>query len=166
MNKDPYAWIAFRQRYEKADDRSCAILFGSYLESLTIDALIEACKHPDILDKKLISGNGPLSSFSARIDLLMAFGFISEEVYKDLHLVRRIRNRFAHELELDRFDEDPIRSWCNELTLPRLRSSTKTYRTLQNDPRALFIVSAALCDGELRRISHNKTIQPSAEGGG
>lgn len=76
----------------------CAILFGSYLESLTIDAVIEVCEHPDIIDKKLICANGPLSSFSARIDILMGFGFISRDVYKDLHLVRKIRNRFAHDL--------------------------------------------------------------------
>jgi DNA-binding MltR family transcriptional regulator len=136
------------------------------LESLTIDALVNVCKYPDILDKKLVRGNGPLSSFSARIDLLMAFGDISDKAYKDLHLIRKIRNSFAHDLALDRFDQDPILSWCNALKLPKLRSSAGTYETLLNDHRTLFIVSAALCDGELRRMSHNQSIQPTTDSGG
>src|SRR5205807_2976301 len=45
---------------------------------------------------ELFSSTGPLSSFSQRITVAYAFGFINKQYYDDLTCIRRIRNHFAH----------------------------------------------------------------------
>lgn len=48
------------------------------------------------LGERLFEGYGPLGSFSAKIDLAFALGFISKDDRQRLHAVRSIRNEFAH----------------------------------------------------------------------
>jgi hypothetical protein len=51
------------------------------------------------LDKKLagrlFKGYGPLSSFSAKIDLAYALKVTTLEIHNELHKIRDIRNAFA-----------------------------------------------------------------------
>lgn len=51
------------------------------------------------LREKLFTGYGPLSSFSVRIDIALAFGIIDSEMKSDLDAIRQIRNAFAHSPE-------------------------------------------------------------------
>lgn len=46
---------------------------------------------------KLLDGfNAPLGSFSARIVAALGLGVISQREFDDLHIIRKIRNDFAH----------------------------------------------------------------------
>lgn len=57
----------------------------------------------------------PLGTFSAKIDGAQQLGLISRYFARDLHLVRKIRNEFAHHpLELT-FEVSPIRDWVSAL---------------------------------------------------
>ena len=81
--------------FHKESDRGAAILAGSFLEhylglylrSLTVD---------DKIAGKLFDGMGPLATFSQRIAIAYAFGFIDKRQHSDLELIRKIRNYFAH----------------------------------------------------------------------
>ena len=57
----------------------------------------------------------PLSSFSSRINLAYCLGLINKKVSSDLHLIRKIRNRFAHKLHNYSWDEPEVISWCKSL---------------------------------------------------
>jgi DNA-binding MltR family transcriptional regulator len=46
--------------------------------------------------KELFRGAGPFSSSSVKIDVLHAMGDISDRIRLDLHVLREIRNAFAH----------------------------------------------------------------------
>jgi DNA-binding MltR family transcriptional regulator len=59
--------------------------------------------------------NSPLATLSSKIDLAFAVGFLNTAVRSDLHLVRRIRNSFAHELEPRSFADKKIATWCLSL---------------------------------------------------
>jgi len=159
-----YDWIRFREKYEKADDRSCVILFAAYLDNCATAALLANVKHPAECEKRLLSESAPLGSLSARIDLLRVLGLLDEITYKDLHLIRKVRNKFAHEMKVDAFSDEGIKSWCSELQLPRVRSENRVYDSLKNDPRTLFIVACALCEGVLQRVAeHGKHAQQSVQ---
>jgi hypothetical protein len=59
---------------------------------------------------------------------------IDEKEYKNLHLIRKIRNHFAHNLQAT-FDDPEVKSWCNMLDasgfLPRAtETATKKFNTL------------------------------------
>lgn len=48
--------------------------------------------------KRLLGKSGPLSSFSTKIDLACVLGMCSRVIAKDLHMIREIRNDFAHNI--------------------------------------------------------------------
>ena len=94
-------------------------------------------------DKKataeLLENNGPLSTFSARTRAAYSLGLINKEERDDLNLIRKIRNRFAHDLHDLTFEDQNIVSWCYSLQLPkRLLSEMIT------EPGDLFIVAVAI----------------------
>jgi DNA-binding MltR family transcriptional regulator len=108
------------EEFKLDSDRGAAIVGASYLDEILrviiIGYLVDDTKKND---KELFSGNGPLSSFSARINLCYRFGLISESERKILHGVRGIRNEFAHKLSGASFEDDNIRQRCLNLSVPR-----------------------------------------------
>jgi hypothetical protein len=62
--------------------------------------------------------NSPLSSLSNKIELALAFGLISQLEYRNLTLIRRIRNEFAHKIGELSFDSSAISNRCTELEVP------------------------------------------------
>jgi len=51
----------------------------------------------------LFSTYAPLATFSAKISICFAFGFIDEPTFRDLEVIRKIRNRFAHDYDSREF---------------------------------------------------------------
>ena len=58
---------------------------------------------------KLFSGYGPFATFNVRIDVAYAMGYINADAHHDFHVMRAIRNRFAHPRGLVHFESNKIR---------------------------------------------------------
>jgi len=71
------------------------------------------------MKKRLFDGYGPLSSFSAKIDLSYALQILNKDQYDDLTVIRRIRSQFGHSMPLVNFDK------------PEMREHFKRFKTLQ-----------------------------------
>jgi hypothetical protein len=56
----------------------------------------------------LLTDNGPLNSFFSKIVAGYAFGLYNDKFRDDLHIVRNIRNAFAHSKKLIEFDHELI----------------------------------------------------------
>lgn len=52
------------------------------------------------METRIFSGYGPLSNFSAKIDISLALDVVSRKTYDDLRLVNKIRVAFAHTAEI------------------------------------------------------------------
>ena len=81
------------------DDRAIAILIGAELDEFLLKILNKRLlpKSPkSSLD--LLSSNGSLGSFASRIELCYRLAIIDDEVRNDLHVIREIRNTFAHDI--------------------------------------------------------------------
>jgi len=134
-------------------DRGCALIATAFLD----DALSELLKKNLIKDKKvsdrLFGSNQPFGYFSSKIDVACALGLIGKAVRQNLHLLRKIRNDFAHVADPIGFEHPPIKSRCYELTLHTLESNAK--------PRKIFtrVVSSILAALHVETIlsSHPKT---------
>ena len=68
------------------------------------------------MKERLFDGYGPLSTFSAKIDLSYALQILSKSNYDDLMVVRKIRNEFAHSIEFVNFDSPEIRAHFKHFT--------------------------------------------------
>lgn len=95
-------------------DRASAVLAGSFLENYLAKYLRSFMIIDDSLDA-LFDGFGPFAQFSQRIEAAFAFGWLSATDRRDLKLIARIRNHFAHHPFAASFDSPPISNWVCHL---------------------------------------------------
>lgn len=109
------AFKAFRELLEHESDRACALMAAAYLDDRLKQAFVAGMLPSKNLDRDLFEGSAPLATFSARTRLARAQGLISETTKRDLDLLRKIRNAFAHVATPLSFEDPKIRSMCMSL---------------------------------------------------
>lgn len=79
-------------------DRAAAIVGAAWVEE-ELEAAIRSFLIDDKESaKRLLGKSGPLSNFSAKIDLACVLGMCTRAIAKDLHTIRETRNDFAHNI--------------------------------------------------------------------
>lgn len=81
--------------FHKESSRGAAVLAAGFVENYLGYFLEQLVEDADAA-KGLFDAMGPLSSFSQRIAIARAFGFIRKSTHDDLTLIRKVRNHFAH----------------------------------------------------------------------
>lgn len=89
---------ALHDHFRSESDRAAAIVASSMLDNALATLLrkflvVAVSKERSVLD----SDRAPLGTFSARIDAAFQCGLMSKFMAADLHLIRKIRNEFAHD---------------------------------------------------------------------
>ena len=111
---------------ERQTDRGAALVATAYLDERLRDALRAMCTDDvqsvkdgsDTVESRLFDGTGPFATLSAKINAAFALGFVGPISLRELHLIRKIRNHFAHSSSPGGFDASPVADWCRELRLP------------------------------------------------
>jgi len=107
-------------------DRGTAIVAAAVLDGLLKDLLLALFQNHD-KEKECFSGNGPLATFSSRINLAYSLGIISKEEQRTLNCIRKVRNDFAHIRRLN-FDTPAIADRCRSLDYARRNQETDCTR--------------------------------------
>jgi DNA-binding MltR family transcriptional regulator len=107
---------AVRQIGENSD-RGVAIIAAAILEERLNDAIKRRwVDSPTAVQRMLqVDGGGPLGSFGPKIDLVYLMGLISADGHKDMKIIKKIRNKFAHYIDVDTFETPTIKNWCFDL---------------------------------------------------
>lgn len=121
---DPHVYVhakhwnnIFKEEFAKESDRASVILSVAMLDEALATLLRSRLIAVTSADDSLLDGAyAPISSFSARVDLAYRVGLISVQFCRDLHIIRRIRNEFAHNVSGCSFDSATIRSRVIELS--------------------------------------------------
>jgi len=117
-----YHWDdVFDTEFAKESDRAGVIIAVAMLDRV-LETILKAYLVPtDSPEDSLLEGAyAPIATFNARIDLAYRLGLISARFCRDLHLIRRIRNDFAHNISSCNFEDSSVHSRIIEL----VRSST------------------------------------------
>ena len=69
------------------------------------------------LRKRIFENYGPLSTFTAKIDIAFALEIYDERTRKSLHIIRKIRNEFAHSPKAIKFDNAKLSRMCRRLDM-------------------------------------------------
>jgi DNA-binding MltR family transcriptional regulator len=102
--------------FAKESDRAAVILTAAMLDNALYQLLRTVLVADTSSTDELLEGaNAPLSTFSSRIHAAYRLGLLSKRFARDLHLVRNIRNAFAHNITGCAFDEGGVRSRVTEL---------------------------------------------------
>lgn len=92
------AIVSFRSLFSESD-KGCVLIIASILEE-TLRQLHEAhiavITYPSKKNVFKDLSNAQLSTFAGMIQIANAYGLISDEDYKDLQLIRKLRNEAAH----------------------------------------------------------------------
>ncbi len=152
--------------YLSESDRACAILIASHFE-VTLEEILKKYFVPIKSNTdELIDGYGPLGTFSAKIDISYRLGLISKKFSNDLHLVRKIRNHYAHNIGIISFDDDPIRSWVDSIykSVGVLVSNKAIKEIPHPATRIRYIIALSFMLVNLISIKENcKTVNSSTE---
>ena len=125
-------------------DRGAAVLAGSYVENF-LGIFLRSCMVDASLSDKIFGSNGALSTFAQRIDFAQAFGFLPKPLCDDLHLIRKIRNHFAHHPKEAAFTASPVREWTALLHAATVVTTTSDGITFRlDDARTAYLVSVGM----------------------
>ncbi len=89
-------------------DRGCCLMAAAYLEYQIENILKKKLVDKPSMHERLFDFNGPLGTFSSKIEMSYAIGLIGPKVKQDLLLLKKIRNEFAHHRKLLSFSDKPI----------------------------------------------------------
>ncbi|HHC6573311.1 hypothetical protein [Vibrio parahaemolyticus] len=106
--------------FNGASDRAAVIVGASFLDEILREILLNhLVSDTDKNNKEVFSGNGPLSTFSSKINMSYRLGLISDRERKLLHGVRGIRNDFAHKLSKADFSFDSLSQRAKNLSIEK-----------------------------------------------
>ena len=115
--KTPEQWdIILMNEFQNESDRAAVIVTSSLFDT-ALHSLLKNCfvPIPTSTDNLFDSPNSPLSTFSSKIDICFRISLISSKFCRDLHLIRKIRNEFAHNIHGCTFENCVIRQRVLEL---------------------------------------------------
>ena len=86
----------FMGEISKQNDQAMVLSLATFLED-TLGRLLLAYFRSCKATKELVEGfNAPLGTFGSRIKAVYAFGLVTDEQFKDMEILRKVRNHFAH----------------------------------------------------------------------
>jgi DNA-binding MltR family transcriptional regulator len=100
------------------DDIHVAIIAVSIVES-TLDRLLVSRLHnrDDTFVASLFQSHGPMSDFYSKTLIAQAFGLLTTPLAEELHVMRDIRNAFAHAKIVISFEDAPVKQGVDKLKL-------------------------------------------------
>jgi hypothetical protein len=172
---DPHrdAFGEFIDDFITESDRAAVILGAAKLDGFLL-AILERhlLPHPGTRDE-LLENDNPLAPFSARIQICHRLGLIDDQFTKLLHLLRRLRNEFAHQVSQKSLSTGAARDRVLALAEPFAKApffdsvliiiSSRTNRK-KEDPGVIFRAVLTLFYLELHGIRKKaKPIERSKE---
>lgn len=98
-------------------DRAAAVLLGAEIDRALLSILEAFILAPAKNSINLLSPDAALGSMGTRIEMAFGLGLISDAFHRELHLIRRIRNKFAHGPAGYCFADKPVCDLCRELAI-------------------------------------------------
>ena len=110
-------WV-FVDEFRSESDRAAVILGAAKLD-LLLYQILRSFLAPNTTNRdELLDGDSPLGTFSAKISICHRLGLIDNEFTRALHLTRKIRNAFAHEVSGCSLNSGAHRDRVKELVTP------------------------------------------------
>lgn len=116
MNKSDVYFDRIHKELDEDSDRAVVIVATAMVDD-ALKELINAKLLPAKNKEHCIISNpsSPLGTFSSRINACYQIGLISESMHRDLHILRKLRNDFAHNPFDLTFESSSVKSRVIEL---------------------------------------------------
>ena len=123
----------------KETDRGVTLVTTSFLDTLLGDTLA-AFLLENASARALLSGfNAPLSSLNTKIAACHALGLITDEEFHQCNIFRKVRNEFAHQVQVS-FESGRVKDLCNNLVLAPERATEQARSKFSRASLSLLVV--------------------------
>lgn len=95
--------------------RGMVLVAAAELDRLLLDLMKSFLRIGSGQTALLSGGNAPLATFSGKIAAAHALNLITDDEFKELSIIRRIRNDFAHQADVS-FESQSVKSRVEELS--------------------------------------------------
>jgi len=110
---------------DRQEDRAAAIIAAAFLEDRITDAVKARLIRDAQVSDQMFKGVGPLANFSAKADIAYLLGFFSHDQLQAAHIIRKIRNEFAHNLAPLTFKSQIIQDMCKNFSKYDIAAPTR-----------------------------------------
>ncbi len=107
--------LRFFEEFQAESDRALVVLGAAKLDSLLYQLLAKALLPSPTRQDDLLEAEHALGTFSSRIDAVYRLALIDRSFARALHLIRRVRNTYAHQLASSKLDQGPETDRIREL---------------------------------------------------
>lgn len=113
---DPYfrQLNTFLNTSNSESERGRVLVASSLIEEMLEEILRARLSDGETTSLLMNGGSAPIGTFSAKAKLSRSLCLISEKEYRDIDLIRRIRNKFAHSVRCS-FQDQQITDWAMNL---------------------------------------------------
>lgn len=111
--EDPF--VPFYDWFNHGSDRPLAITLPALLEELLQELLRQKMRPDKEIAAEFFRPSGPLGNYGAKVRMAYMLGIIDTNVYKDLVTIGKIRNRFAHQIDVPKFKDPTIKKWIESM---------------------------------------------------
>jgi DNA-binding MltR family transcriptional regulator len=143
-------FINFRTSLNIESDRGAVLMAAAFIEDKLTYLFKAYFIDNEIVSKSFLQNNGALATFSSKIDLAYLLGLIPKNVHQDLHILRKIRNDFAHNASNINFESPHIKDRTKALSVlsqEMLRDNTRAY-FLRSMTTILTVIDSSMNDFE------------------
>ena len=133
-------WEGWLKEFQNESDRATAILGAAFLDAKLEDLIKEFLVDDKKAVNNLLGTERPLGSFGSRNSVAYCLGLISKNQYEDINTIKKIRNKFAHNLHGLNFSRSDIRDICNNLITPKKHN----YEPNNHTSRSHYIMAVML----------------------
>lgn len=135
----------FSNEIEKESDRAVAVIAAALFDEVLLNLIkVRLVPNSSSSDELFDGPNAPFSTLSSKISGAYRVGSISRKMARDIHIIRKIRNQFAHNLTGCTFEDGAVRSRVIEL-VKGTKYNDESEQRLQNQdgPRGDFEFSCS-----------------------
>jgi len=106
----------FGELLEDTSDRAAAITVYALFDDVLLEVFAKYFD-PDVPGgvDSILNPSAFLGASSNRLKLAMALGWITNDVYRHVNILRNVRNRFAHRVDIRSFDDNQISGYIASL---------------------------------------------------
>lgn len=156
-----------KENLEEEKPRVVTIASASRIEILLEQCLKAFLKTDPAESDSLLDGRGALSTFSPKIHLANRLSLVDDGLAHTLHMIRKTRNSFAHEMSPGNFEESPHADRLQEIYQPIRDENLKPWELLDESADTglkRFRMAAILTIGILEfQQRHTRTFDPGVE---
>ena len=112
-------WDLFQEfvdEFKSESDRAAVILGAAKIDQILYIIIKYTLVPSSSSQDELLDGDSPLGTFSAKIKMMFRLGLIDASFVRALHIIRRIRNEFAHEVSGSSLSSGSHKDRVKELT--------------------------------------------------